>query len=170
MTGDLWGIGEGGDSLPLRQYIKERGLPVPGKREKESRWSRLLERSLERGVKTKRVKEKEKELWLGRIVGFEEKNKLWEAETKDVLKKANPLQEDHPSCADSQIWGQSQHRWEVKAISPLLSAQVWHMTSADSQKPFREWQEWMGSGGDYSQWLQGNAFPKGHGVIGGILQ
>ena len=67
-----------------------------------------------------------------------EKSKLWEAEMKNVLDKASPLQEDHFSCADSQICSQSQYKWKVRAISHLLPAQVWHMTSAATQKPCQD--------------------------------
>ena len=67
-----------------------------------------------------------------------EKSKLWEAEMKTVLDKASPLQEDHFSCADPQICSQSQYKWKVRAISHLLPAQVWHMTSAATQKPCQD--------------------------------
>ena len=67
-----------------------------------------------------------------------EKSKLWEAEMKNVLDKASPLQEDHFSCADPQICSQSQYKWKVRAISHLLPAQVWHMTSAATQKPCQD--------------------------------
>ena len=67
-----------------------------------------------------------------------EKSKLWEAEMNNVLDKASPLQEDRFSCADSPICSQSQYKWKVRVISHLLPAQVWHMTSAASQKPCQD--------------------------------